>query len=122
MLPCLGLRWVSRSVTYPCARPLVHMPVSLACGQRFKAERVWCGCRLCFGQFLKRMLVTVPHSQRCDRMRPHPLFLSPPALFYSPKCVCLCAYFVYHVLMPLCNLNFKVLNIRQMFPSLHLRE
>lgn len=51
----------------------------------------------------------------------HPLLLSPPVLFYSPKCTCLCAYFVYHAVMPLHNLNLKVLNIRQVFPSFHLR-
>lgn len=65
--------------------------------------------------------MTVPQSWRCDRMWPHPLFLSPPVLFYSPKCTCLCAYFVYHAVMPLRNLNLKVLNIRQVFPSFHLR-
>lgn len=103
------------SATHLCAHPLGHMPISFPCGQCFEAELVRCGCRLCFGQFLKRMSVIVLQPRRCDRMWPHPLFLSPPALFSSPKCTCLCACFVYYALMPLRNLNLEVLNIRQVF-------
>lgn len=97
----------------------VHLIPSRLC---FKAQLFWCRLRVCFGLFLKRMLVIVIQSEGYDRISPHPLFLSPPVLSYSLKCVCLCAYFVCRALVPLCNLNLKVLNLRQVFPSFCLRD
>lgn len=118
---CLGLCWSSHFCHLPtCLSPhlCAHL-ISLWAALQGKACLTW--GQLHFGQFLKKVLVTVLQSWRCDRMWPHPLLLSPPVLFYSPKCTCLCAYFVYHAVMPLHNLNLKVLNIRQVFPSFHLR-
>lgn len=114
---------LGQSVLSPvCLSPHAYMFICFPSRQCFKAQLVWCRRRVCFGLFLKRMLVIVIQSEGYDRMSPHPLFLSLPVLHYSLKCVCLCAYFMCCALVPLCNLNLKVLNLGQVFPSFRLRD
>lgn len=101
---------------------LMHMPISFPRGQCFKQSL----CHVCVGCVLGsswRGCWQLPCSHGAETGCGCIFSFCPYQHHFVPqKHVCLCAYFVFHALMPLHSLNLKVLNIRQVFPSFHLRD